>query len=42
MVGDAAALLGRQLGGTDVHPTVELHGVGVDDLAAEALGQKNA
>ena len=35
---DAAALGGRQLGGADVHAAVELHGVGVHDLAAEPLG----
>ena len=39
MVRDAAALGERELGGADVHAAVELHGVGVDDLAAEALGQ---
>ena len=42
VVRDAAALLGRQLGGADVHAPVELHGVGVDDLAAEALGEGDA
>lgn len=42
MVRDAAPFLGRQLGGTDVHPPVELHRVGVDDLAAQALGQMDA
>ena len=29
----------RQLRGADVHAAVELHGVGVDDLAAEPLGE---
>ena len=42
VVRDTATLLGCQLGGTDVHPSVELHGVGVDDLAAEPLGQEDA
>src|SRR5690606_38589206 len=41
VVRDALALLGRQLGGSDVHPPVELHGVGVDDLTAEPTGQGN-
>src|SRR5690606_5366013 len=36
-----AALLGRQFGGADVHPSVELHRVGVDDLTSEALRQEN-
>ena len=39
VVGDAAALGGRQLGGADVHAAVELHGVGVDDLPAQGLGE---
>jgi hypothetical protein len=39
VVPDAAALVGRQLRCTDVHAAVDLHGVGVDDLAAERLGQ---
>lgn len=42
VVRDPSALLGRQLGGADVHPSVQLHGVGVDDLAAETLGKENA
>ena len=37
MVRDAAPLVGRELGGADVHAAVDLHRVGVDDLAAEAL-----
>ncbi len=37
---DAAALRRRELCGADVHPAVELHGVGVDDLAAETFGQR--
>ncbi|GAA2487618.1 hypothetical protein GCM10010393_18700 [Streptomyces gobitricini] len=41
-MGDAAALLGRQLGGADVHPPVELHGVGVDDFTAQLLGEVDA
>ncbi|BCL27262.1 hypothetical protein GCM10017557_21210 [Streptomyces aurantiacus] len=41
-MGDSAAFLGRQFGGADVHPPVELHRVCVDDLTAEALGQVNA
>ena len=36
---DAAPLVLRQLGGADVHAAVDLHRVGVDDLAAEALGE---
>jgi hypothetical protein len=32
-------LLGGQLGGADVHASVELHRVGVDHLAAERLGE---
>ena len=39
VVRDAAALGGRQLGGADVHAAVDLHRVGVDDLAAEPLGE---
>ena len=39
MVRDAAALGLRELGGADVHPAVDLHRVGVDDLAVEAFGQ---
>ncbi|BBZ66795.1 hypothetical protein MINS_22240 [Mycolicibacterium insubricum] len=35
---DAAALVWRQLGGADVHPAVELHGVGVDHLGTDPLG----
>lgn len=42
VVGNTAALLGRQLGGADVHPPVELHRVCVDDLTAEALGEVDA
>ncbi len=42
VVRDATAFLGRQFRGADVHPTVELHGVGVDDLTAEPLGQEDA
>ena len=40
--GNAAALLGRQLGGADVHAAVDLHGVGVDHLAAEPLAPGRA
>ena len=39
MVRDAAALGAGQLGGADVHAAVDLHRVGVDDLAAEPLGE---
>jgi hypothetical protein len=39
LVRDVTALLGRQLGGSDVHPPVELHGVGVDDFTAQPLSQ---
>lgn len=35
VVRDAAAGVDGQLGGADVHPAVELHRVGVDDLGAE-------
>ena len=35
VVRDAAALRDRQLGGADVHAAVDLHRVGVDDLAAQ-------
>ena len=38
VVRDAAALGDGELGGADVHAAVQLHGVGVDDLAAEAFG----
>ena len=38
VVRDAAPFAGRQLGGADVHAAVELHRVGVHDLAAEPLG----
>jgi len=34
-----APLGNRQFRGADVHPAVELHGVGVDDLTAEPFGQ---
>jgi hypothetical protein len=39
VVGDAAAFRFGGLGGADVHAPVELHRVGVDDLAAERAGQ---
>ena len=38
-MGDPAALLAGNLGGADVHSDVELHGVGVHDLATEPLGE---
>ena len=38
VVRDAAPVGDRQLGGADVHAPVLLHGVGVDDLPAEAFG----
>lgn len=41
-VRDAAALGLGEFGGADVHAPVELHGVGVDDLAAEVLGEEDA
>ena len=34
-----AALAGRELRGANVHSPVQLHGVGVDDLAIQQLGQ---
>ena len=37
VVHDAAPLGDRQLGRADVHAAVDLHGVGVDDLAAQPL-----
>ena len=39
MVRHSPALGLRDLGGADVHAAVELHGVGVDDLAAEFQGE---
>jgi hypothetical protein len=39
MVGDSPALLDRGLGGADVHAAVELHGIGVDDLAVQLLSE---
>src|SRR5699024_5262046 len=39
MVRDPAPLSRRELGGPDVHPAVLLHGVAVDDLTAESLGE---
>src|SRR5690606_5021252 len=38
MVVDAPALGDGELGGADVHPAVQLHGVAVDDLAVPPLG----
>ena len=40
VVGYTATLGDRQLRGPDVHPAVELHGVGVHDLAAQSLGHR--
>lgn len=42
VVRDAAPLPRRQLGGADVHPPVQLHGVGVDDFTVEMTGQGDA
>ena len=39
MMRDALALGDGELGRADVHAPVQLHGVGVDDLAAELTGQ---
>ena len=39
VVRDAATLGLRELRRTDVHPPVELHRVGVDDLPTESLGE---
>ena len=39
MVGDATAFLERELGGADVHAAIQLHRIGIDDLAVESLGQ---
>ena len=41
VVRDAVPLLGRHLGGADVHPAVELRGVGADDLAAQPLRERD-
>ena len=41
VVRDAVALGLGLLGGADIHALVELHRVGVDDLAAEHLGQRD-
>ena len=38
VVRDASTLGRRQLGGADVHAAVQLHRVGVDDLAADPFG----
>lgn len=38
----ALLLLGREFGGADVHAAVELHGIGVDDLAAHVLRERDA
>ncbi len=35
VVGDAAALRRGQFGGADVHPPIQLRGIGVDDLATQ-------
>ncbi len=40
-VGDGPALVERQLGGSDVHPPVELHGVGIDHFAPELLSEEH-
>ena len=40
VVRDAAALGDGQFRGADVHPAVQLHGVGVHDLAADAFGHR--
>ena len=40
VVRDAAAVGDGQLRGPDVHPAVELHGVGVHDLTAEPFGHR--
>src|ERR1700719_2065972 len=40
MVCDAAPLLGGQLRGPDVHTAVELHRVGIHDLAAHTFGNR--
>jgi hypothetical protein len=39
VVRDAAPLGDGELGGADVHAAVDLHRVGVDHLAAQALGE---
>ncbi len=42
VVGDAAPLGDGQLRRADVHASVELHGVGVDDLSGEPFGEVEA
>ncbi len=42
VVRHALPLLHGQFGGADVHAAVELHGVGVDDLAPQVLGEGDA
>lgn len=39
MMGNVVAFVERRLGRGDVESFVDLHGVGVDDLAVEPLGQ---
>ena len=39
VVRDASTLGDGQLVGPDVHASVELHGIGIDDLAIEGLGE---
>lgn len=39
MMRDATALLERQLCSADIHSPIDLHRIGVDDLATDALGQ---
>jgi hypothetical protein len=35
---DATPFRERQLRGSDIHPLIELHGVGVDDFGGQAAG----
>ena len=41
VVGYAAAFADGDLGGADVHSPIQLHRVGVDDLSAQPLGQRD-
>ena len=39
VVGNASAFLEGQLGRANIHAAIELHGIGVDDLAVKSPGQ---
>ena len=42
VVGDDSPLLGGGLGGADIHETVDLAAIGIDDFPAQGLRQLNA